>query len=292
MLTALLIALALQDPMVMTVRSLGPGLHVVRGFANGNILAVEAPDQVLLVDAQSAKRVGLADSALRTVTTKPVRQVVFTHYHEDHTSGMSHWRSGGAIAIAHRTVPSQMAKDTLIADWDGWHRTPAQATAMPDRIFTDSMVLSLGPRTVVLVHVPGAHTDGDVMVWIPQENLLHVGDLVEPGGLPFIDWWTGGSVDGMIAAAEVILARTTEQTRIVPGHGDVISRAVVLDHRLMLVTVRDRVSAGIRNGRTLDEIQASAPAREFDALLGGSRRAGHFVRLVHYGLSKAMRSPT
>jgi len=162
---------------------------------------------------------------------------------------------------------------------------------MPDRIFTDSMVLSLGPRTVVLTHVPGAHTDGDVMVWIPQENLLHVGDLVEPGGPPFIDWWTGGSVDGMIAAADVILARTTEQTRIVPGHGEVISRAVVLDHRLMLVTIRDRVSAGIRNGRTLEEIQASAPAREFEALLGGPRRAGRFLRLVHHGSSKATRSP-
>lgn len=287
MLTTLLIAVALQDPMVMTVRSLGPGLHVVSGFANGNILAVEAPDQVLLVDAQSAKRVGLADSALRTVTTKPVRQVVFTHYHEDHTSGMDHWRALGATAIAHRNVPSQMTKDTIIADWDGWHRTPAQATAMPDQSFTDSMVLSVGTRTVVLLHVPGAHTDGDVMVWIPQEDLLHVGDLVEPGGPPFIDWWAGGSVKGMIAAADVILARSTEQTRIVPGHGDVISRAVVLDHRLMLVTVRDRVSAGIRSGRTLKEIQDSGPAREFEPLLGGPRRAAHFVRVVHYGVSRA-----
>lgn len=287
----LLVAVALQDPMVMTVRSLGPGLHVVSGFANGNILAVEGPDQVLLVDAQTAKRVGLADSALRTVTTKPVRQVVFTHYHEDHTSGMSHWRSGGAIAIAQRAVPSQMAKDTLIPDWDGWHRTQAQATAMPDRLFADSMVLSLGSRTVVLMHVPPAHTDGDAMVWIPEENLLHVGDLVEPGGPPFIDWWTGGSVNGMIAAADMILARTNEQTRIVPGHGEVISRATVLDHRVMLVTIRDRVFAGIRNGRTLEEIQASFPAREFEALVGGSRRAGHLVRLIHYGLSKADRSP-
>ncbi len=291
MYAVLMIALAWQDPMVMSVRSLGPGLHVVSGFANGNILAVEAPDRVLLVDAQSATRAGLADSALRTVTTKPVTQVVFTHYHEDHTSGMDHWRSRGATAIAHRNVPSQMTKDTIIADWDGWHRTPAHATAMPDQTFTDSMVLSLGSRTVVLLHLPGAHTDGDAMVWIPQENLLHVGDLVEPGRPPFIDWWAGGSVDGMIAAADVILARSTEQTRIVPGHGDVITRAVVLDHRRMLVTIRDRISAGIRSGRTLEQIQASSPALEFESLLGGARRAGHLVRLIHYGVLKSDRPP-
>lgn len=291
MFAVLMIALAWQDPLVMTVRSLGPGLHVVSGFANGNILAVEASDRVLLVDAQSAKRVTLADSALRTVTTKPVTQVVFTHYHEDHTSGMDHWRSLGATAIAHRNVPSQMARDTIITDWDGWHRTPARVTAMPDQTFTDSMVLSQGTRTVVLLHLPRAHTDGDVMVWIPQENLLHVGDLVEPGASPFIDWWAGGSVDGMIAAADLILARSTEQTRIVPGHGAVISRAVVLEHRRMLVTVRDRVSAGLRSGRTLEEIQASSPALEFESLLGGARRANHLVRLVHYGLSRTDRPP-
>src|SRR5512139_2417868 len=165
MLLAILAMAALQDPMAMVIRPVAPGVHVISGFANGNILVVEGSDKVLLVDAQSGKRVGLADSALRTVTRKPVRQVAFTHYHEDHTQGMSHWRAQGAVAVAHQSVAPQMAKDTIIADWENWHRTPAAPEAMPDRTFADSMVISLGTRRVVLVHVPGAHTDGDAMAW-------------------------------------------------------------------------------------------------------------------------------
>jgi glyoxylase-like metal-dependent hydrolase (beta-lactamase superfamily II) len=119
-------------------------VHLISGFTNGNILAVEGNDQILLVDAQSGRRVGLADSALRTVTRKPVRQVAFTHYHEDHTQGMAHWRDQGAVAIAHRGVPPQMMKDTTIANWENWHRTPAAPEAMPDRTFQDSRRLTEG----------------------------------------------------------------------------------------------------------------------------------------------------
>jgi glyoxylase-like metal-dependent hydrolase (beta-lactamase superfamily II)/DNA-binding CsgD family transcriptional regulator len=286
MLLVVLAGLIRQGPMVMVIRPVVPGVHVISGYANGNILAVEGPDQVLLVDAQSGKRVGLADSALRTVTRKPVRQVAFTHYHEDHTQGMSHWRAQGAIAVAHQAVAPQMAKDTTIADWENWHRTPAAPEALPDRIFADSMVIPLGARRVVLVHVPGAHTNGDAMAWLPDDNVLHTGDLVEPGGPPFIDWWAGGSLDGMIAAADYILSRVNDQTRIVPGHGDVIGRSTVVEHRRMLVTVRDRLVAAAAAGKTLEQVQAERPAEEFESLLGGPRRAGHFIRVAWYGVPR------
>ncbi|HEX9166212.1 MAG TPA: MBL fold metallo-hydrolase [Gemmatimonadales bacterium] len=286
MLLLVLAGLIQQDPMVMVIRPVVSGVHVISGFANGNILAVEGGDQIFLVDAQSAKRVGLADSALRTVTRKPVRQVAFTHYHEDHTQGMAHWRAQGAIAVAHHAVAPQMAKDTTIADWDNWHRTPAAPEAMPDRTFGDSLVIPLGTRRIVLVHVPGAHSDGDAMAWLPEDNVLHTGDLVEPGAPPFIDWWAGGSLDGMIAAADYILGRVNDRTRIVPGHGDVIDRATVAEHRRMLVTVRDRLVAGAKAGRTLEQIQAERPAAEFETLLGGGRRARHFVRVAWYGVAR------
>jgi glyoxylase-like metal-dependent hydrolase (beta-lactamase superfamily II) len=286
MLLLVLAGLIQQDPMVMVVRPVVPGVHVISGFANGNILAVEGADQVFLVDAQSGKRVGLADSALRTITRKPVRQVAFTHYHEDHTQGMAHWRAQGAVAIAHGGVPPQMMKDTTIGDWENWHRTPAAPEAMPDRTFRDSLVISLGDRRVVMVHVPGAHTDGDAMAWLPGDNVLHTGDLVEPGAPPFIDWWAGGSLDGMIAAADYILGRVNDQTRIVPGHGDVIDRAIVVEHRRMLVTIRDRLVESARAGKTLEQVQAERPAAEFEALLGGARRAGQFVRVAWYGVAR------
>jgi glyoxylase-like metal-dependent hydrolase (beta-lactamase superfamily II) len=215
--------------MKMVIAPVAPGIHVISGFANGNILVVEGGMELLLVDAQSGKRVALADSALRTVTRKPVRQVVFTHYHEDHTQGMSHWKAQGAFAIAHQDVAPEMAKDTTIPERK-WHRTPAAPEAMPTLSFRDSLMLDVSGSRIWLHHLPPAHTNGDAVVIIPWANVIHTGDLVEPGAPPFIDYWVGGRVQGMIAAAEWILRRANDSTRIVPGHGPVIDRATVAEH--------------------------------------------------------------
>lgn len=285
---ALLIGLPATLPAqtAMTSETVVPGVHVIAGFANGNILVVEGSDQVLLVDAQSARRVGLADSVLRTLTRLPVRTVVFTHYHEDHTGGMPHWREAGALALAHEAVPAQMAVDTVILDWEGWHRTAAAPPAMPDRLFRDRIALDAGGVRVEVVHLPGAHTDGDAVVWLPGPNVLHTGDLVEPGAPPFIDWWAGGSLAGMIAAADSLLAMADDDTRIVPGHGPVIRRETLVEHRTMLATLGERVGSAIREGQSLEQLLAARPAAEFETLLGGERRAAQFLRLLHYGLSR------
>lgn len=271
--------------MKMTIAPVAPGIHVISGFANGNILVVEGPMDLLLVDAQSGKRVGLADSALRTITRKPVRQVVFTHYHEDHTQGMSHWRAQGAFAVAHQNVAPEMKKDTTIPERK-WHRTPAAPEAMPTLSFRDSMMLDMGGSRIWLHHIPPAHTNGDAVVIIPWANVMHTGDLVEPGAPPFIDYWTGGSVQGMIAAAEWILRRANDSTRIVPGHGPVVDRATVAEHHRMLVALRDRIGVALRDGKTEDQVVAGQPAKEFETLLGSPRGAELFVRLIYLGLKR------
>lgn len=271
--------------MKMTIAPVAPGIHVISGFANGNILVVEGGMELLLVDAQSGKRVALADSVLRTVTRKPVRQVVFTHYHEDHTQGMSYWKAQGAFAIAHQNVAAEMAKDTTIPERK-WHRTPAAPEAMPTLRFLDSMMLDVSGSRIWLHHLPRAHTNGDAVVIVPWANVMHTGDLVEPGAPPFIDFWAGGSVPGMIAAAEWILRRTNDSTKIVPGHGPVIDRATVLEHQRMLITLRDRVAAALRESKTEDQVVAAQPAKEFETLLGGPRGAELFVRQVYFGLKR------
>jgi cyclase len=274
-----------QPQLKMTIETIAPRLHVISGFTNGNILVIEAPTELVLVDAQSDRRVGLADSALRTVTKKSIRQVIFTHYHDDHTLGMPYWRKAGAAAVAHASVLLQMAKDTTITSWDNWHRTKAPAAARPDLTFQDSLALDLGGQRVWLYHVPPAHTDGDVIVVLPWANVIHTGDLIEPGGPPFIDWWVGGSLDGMIAATDRILMLANESTRIVPGHGPVINKSIVIEHRRMLVALRERIGNAVRDGKTLDQVQAEAPAKDFEQLLGGPSGASRFVRLLYYGLS-------
>lgn len=276
--------------MTMRIARVRDGVSVISGFTNGNILAVETRAGVLLVDGQSAKRVGLADSALRTVTRAPVRWVVNTHYHGDHTEGNAHWRAGGAEVYAHRNVPPQMRKDTVIADWQDWHRTPAADDAMPTATFGDSLRLTPGGTEVVLLHLSAAHTDGDAIVWLPALNVLHTGDLVELGAFPFLDWWAGGTLDGMIAATERILAIADAGTAIVPGHGPVADRAAVQRYREMLLAVRDRLGAAARERRATEDVVRSRPLADYAAANGGERRAAEFVALAYYGLRRGPRN--
>jgi glyoxylase-like metal-dependent hydrolase (beta-lactamase superfamily II) len=276
------------QPSVMQMRSetLTPAVHVILGFANGNILVLVAGDSVMLVDGQSARRVELADSVLRTLTNKPVALVINTHYHGDHTEGNAHWHAHGARSLAHAAVPVQAAKDTVVTSFENWHRTPLARAAMPTETMTDSLAFAFGGEPVIVRHLPGAHTDGDLVVWLPRANIVHAGDLVELGAYPFIDWWAGGSLDGMIRAVDTLVARMDERTRLVPGHGPVATIETVRAYREMLVDVRARVMRALSTGETIEQLVASAPTAAYDGAHGGARGGERFVRLVYMGLAR------
>jgi len=277
--------LAAQDPpMRIDVERVRPRIHVFSGFTNGNVLVLETSDGLLLVDAQSGKRVGSLDSAITNLSARPVRWVVNTHYHEDHTAGNAVFRARGARVLAHRNLAVQAAKDTTITDRN-WHRTPLAAESMPTDAFDDRREITLGSDRVVVLHPRNAHTDGDAMVWIPGENVLHIGDILEVDAPPFIDWWAGGTLDGMLAAIDDVLTWTNDSTAIVPGHGPVSSRAGLRRYREMMATVRDRVKAGLAAGVPVDSLAGSAVAG-YEQMLGGARRARQLVPQVAYGLRR------
>lgn len=271
------------------LRQVRPAVYVASGYENGNVLIVTSDTGVFLVDAQSATRVAALDSAVRRVSRRPVRLVVNTHYHADHTEGNAHFRAMGAAVLAHRAVGVQAAKDTVIAEWDNWHRTPLPAGAMPTRDFADSLAFDFGGERVTVLHAPRAHTDGDAIIWLSRANVLHIGDILEVGAPPFIDWWSGGTLDGMVAAIDRVLVLVNDETAIVPGHGAVSTAADLRRYRQMLVTVNERVVAAARRGASRDAVVAARPAREWEAALGGERRAQHFVRLVYAGVVGARR---
>ena len=268
----------------ISVESLRGGVRVFRGYANGNVLALRTSAGTLLVDGQSAKRVAELDSALRTAGIRDVKTVVTTHYHGDHLEGNAHWREQGAQIYAHANVTKQAMKDTNIAVF-GWHRTAANPGALPTTTVADSTRLVVGADTIYLLHAPRAHTDGDLLVWMPGRNVLHTGDIVELGAFPFLDCWGGGTLDGMIAAVDRILRLANGETLIVPGHGATANRSRVIAYRAMLVTIRDRVAAMVRSGMSLEAVLAAAPLAEFAADNGGERAARRFTWLVYYDLS-------
>ena len=272
--------------MQITTKQLRPGIWILSGFANGNILVHDDGTDVLLVDAQSERRVGLADSALRALTARPVHTVVTTHYHDDHIGGNPHWRAQGARLIAQCNVAVQAKKDTTITEWRDWHRTPAPADALPTECFTDSLTIQRAGDQVVLHHVPFAHTDGDLVIWLPGANVLHMGDVLELGAPPFLDYWAGGSWTGMLAAVDAGLAIANDQTIIVPGHGPTTNRAGMVAYRAMLQAVGQKVRDAVQRGESMDTIVAARPAAGYEESFASQARTDQLVQLLVVGFRR------
>jgi glyoxylase-like metal-dependent hydrolase (beta-lactamase superfamily II) len=269
--------------LAMTIRTVAPRVYVISGYANGNVLAVDCDDGVLLVDAQSARRVALADSALRTVTTRPVRWIVLTHYHDDHVEGVPYWRARGATTVvAQANVVPRARRDTSMVTYAGdvWRHRPVADGALPTRTFVDSLTLVLGDEPVELLHVDAAHTDGDAIVRLPRRNVVHVGDIVEVGDAPFLDRWGGGTLDGMIRGVDRIVALTDDGTVIVPGHGAPIARSALARYRAALVATRERVRDALARHVDPGDGTPLVPADYLD-VLGGMAHARRFARIAY-----------
>lgn len=263
---------AAQQAVVLRPVELLPGVTVMHGPPNGNVLIVRTEAGLVLVDAQSAGPAVTLDSlvALRGA----VRLVITTHYHEDHLGGNARFRARGAPVLAHANVPRLAARDTTVTEFD-WHLEPAPAAALPTRLVEGDSTFTVGGTTIVVRHYAGAHTAGDLTVWLPAARVLHTGDIYEVGAYPFIDVWAGGSVDGMIRAVTDMLASAPPGTTVVPGHGRPTSLAELEDYRDMLVQVRDTVAALLAGGASEEEVIAAGVTAPWDEARGGER-AGRF----------------
>ncbi|HEX5632081.1 MAG TPA: MBL fold metallo-hydrolase, partial [Gemmatimonadales bacterium] len=269
-------------PMRIDVERLGPRLLVFSGYTNGNVLAIASDTGTLLVDAQSPRRERELDSALVAERFPRVTSVILTHYHEDHLGGNARYRAGGAQLVAHERMAVQAAKDTVIAERT-WTRKAAAPEMLPTRTFRDSLVMRLGDEEVRVWHAPNAHTEGDAVIRLMKADVVHLGDILELQAPPFIDWWAGGTVDGMIAALDHVLAITGPGTRFVPGHGPVTDRAGVIAYRAMLDTLRTRMRALAARKATAEDAVRENPVAEYAPRLGGERRARQLLDQLVYG---------
>lgn len=285
-LVAASVGTAAAQEVELETRRLGPGLWVVHGAPHGNVLVVEGSDGVLLVDAQSAPVSSRLDSLVSTLSGRPVRWVISTHYHEDHIGGNSVFRGQGARVYAHPNMRAQAVIDTVIDDL-GWEREAADPDDLADVEISNEAEFGLGGRFVRVLHVPAAHTDGDLIVILGETNVIHTGDLAEFDAYPFLDWWGGGSLDGMIAGVNVLLGLGDEGTRYVPGHGGVVDRDELEAYRDMLVTVAERVKAAVEGGMEWPEIGDAGLTSEYDDERGGARAGRRFVGILYLGLSGA-----
>jgi len=252
--------------------------------AGGNIGVLVGPDGVVLVDDEYAPLVPKIVDAVKQLSPKPIRFVVNTHWHRDHVGGNGPLGTEGVVIVAQDNVRKRMSTE----QFNAFSKTtipPSPSVALPIITFADSVSFHLDGEDVDVVHVAPAHTDGDSVVFFKKANVVHAGDNLFNGLYPFIDFGSGGSIDGMVAAADVMLQRCNDQTRIIPGHGPLASKADLKRFRDMLATVRDRIKKAIQEGKTLDQTVALKPTAEFDAAWGGGfLKPDAFVALVYGGL--------
>src|SRR5215207_161066 len=241
-----------MDDVQIRVERVAPGVAVLFG-RGGNIGLSYGADGNLLIDDQYAPLTERILAAVRSVDPDPIRFVVNTHWHGDHTGGNENVGRTGAIIVAHDNVRRRMSMEQVVLG-DAVPASPAGA--LPVLTFSDSTTFHLNGDDLRVVHVEHAHTDGDALVYWTRANALHMGDTFFNGLLPFIDLDSGGSIDGAIAAVEAGLALANDRTAIITGHGPMARRADLVRYRDMLRSLRDRVAAEIRVGRSLDEIKA------------------------------------
>jgi cyclase len=249
------------DAALQTTR-LGEQLYLIEG-AGGNVLVFVWEDGVLLVDDKIAPASAPLKAAVAAITPKPVRFVLNSHWHPDHRGGNAMLARDGAVIVAHENVRRRMSVEGFIAVFD--RKFPAQpAEALPIVTFTRDVKFHLGGEEISVIHVDGAHTDGDAFVRFHKANVMHMGDCYLKHSFPVIDYTNGGSYVGTIAAANLAIELADERTRIVPGHGAVSDERELGAWRDMLVAILVRVRSAVKLGKSLQEVKAERPTRDWN----------------------------
>jgi len=254
--------------------------------AGGNLGLSVGADAVFLIDDQFAPLTTRIKAEIAKLSKKPIRFVINTHWHFDHTGGNENLGKAGALIVAHENVRKRMSTEQFIEFLDMKIKVEPRV-ALPVVTFTRDVTFHLNGDEIHVLHVPNAHTDGDAIVHFRTSDVVHMGDVFFNQLYPFIDTSSGGSVDGVIAAADRALDLAGDKTKIIPGHGPLASKADLKAYRDMLATVSGRIKAAKQAGRSIEEVVAAKPTAEFDAVWGKGFLPSHkFVEMIWRNIAK------
>jgi glyoxylase-like metal-dependent hydrolase (beta-lactamase superfamily II) len=275
-------ASAVEAP--IKVHKLRGNVSVLEG-SGGNIAVLTGPDGKLLIDAGITASRSRILEALTGLSKDPIRHLINTHWHFDHADGNEWLHAEGASILAHENTRKHLAMAQRVEDWDfDFPRSPAGA--LPTEVFSGDKTLTLNGTTLALKHYGPAHTDSDISVTFQEPDILHAADTYWNGVYPFIDYSTGGTIDGTIQAAEANVAAARDSTIVIPGHGPPVSnRAELEEFRDMLVSIREKVADLKKQGLSLKEVTAAQPTSAYDAKWGQfAVSPALFTKLVYVGV--------
>ena len=271
------------DAVQIKVTQVAGHVYMLEG-EGGNIGVSAGDDGVFLIDDQYAPLTPKIVAAVKTISDKPIRFLINTHWHGDHTGGNENLGKAGVIIVAHDNVYKRLAAGGVIELLKQSYQ-PASKAALPVLTFSDTATLHLNDDDVTAHHLPPAHTDGDSYIRFRKANVIHTGDVFAAYRYPFIDTESGGSVKGVIRAIDLLLPLVNDDTKLIPGHGPLSTKKDVLADRKMIASVAERVEKMVKAGRTRDEVIAARPTREFDEVWGKARKPDAFVEIVYYGFA-------
>ena len=263
----------------------GSNIYMLMG-QGGNIGLSVGDDGIFMIDDQFAPLTEKIKAAVAALSNKPIRFVINTHWHFDHTGGNENFGHKKAIIIATDDVRKRMSRDNFIEAFN--KKVPASPkAALPIITFNGTVTFHLNNEEIKVVAQSDAHTDGDSIIFFKNANIIHMGDIFFNGLYPFIDASSGGDVNGIIQSVEQILAIADEQTKIIPGHGPLADKKALITYRDMLVTVRDRMQQLIDQGKSINEIVAMTPNADLDKTWGnGFLDPSTFLQILHSTMPK------
>lgn len=284
------LAVAQQDMSKVVIESqkVAEGVYMLTG-AGGNIGVSVGEDGIVMIDDQFQELTPRIQEALAKLSPKPVRFVINTHWHFDHTGGNENMGKAGAVILAHGNVRKRMSTNQLVKMFN--REVPASPRiALPVVTFESDVTVHYNDEELYVFHVDNAHTDGDGLILFRKANVLHTGDTLFNGFYPFIDVDSGGSIDGMIASADKVLGMVNEQTKIIPGHGPLATPEDLRAFRNMLTKLRNNVAELIRQGKTLEQTIEAAPTKDLDAEWGdGFLKPEQIAQMVYMDLKRTVK---
>lgn len=265
---------------------LGNRTYMLEG-QGGNITIAVASNGVIMVDSQFAPLHEKIKTAVAQITKQPIRFLINTHYHGDHTGGNAAFAADGVGIIAHENANKRLAAGA-VNGLTGKKTAPASEKALPSKTYGKATTLNLRGRKAQLRHYPRAHTDGDTFVWFADANVIATGDIVSVGSrYPNIDFANGGHINGMIGAVDAFIKLANEDTKIVPGHGPLLRKSDLLEYRAMLATARDRMARLVAEGKSENEVIEARPFADLDAKVGVNEQGSrNFIRVVYNSLRR------